>query len=205
MSTTKASSTNKTQQADLAKQLIAGTQKHLATVGQLTFAGGTFTPSQVEAELQTLVTLRTDADAAKAAAKAKVAAERAQLPALRAFMLAFEQLVKAQFGTQPDVLADFGLQPKKARKPMSPEQKAAAKAKRAATRAARGIIGTRKRAAVKGDVTGVTITPVTSAQPASATAAQPATQTATPPAPQTAAAPAPQTASSASNGGNATK
>jgi len=160
----------KQEQADLAKQLIAGTQKRLSNVGQLTFGGGTYTPAQVEAELQTLVTLRADADAAKAAAKAKIAAEKAQLPALRAFTLAYVALVKAMFGTSPDVLADFGLQPKKVGKAPTPEQKAAAKAKREATRKARGVIGSRKRAAIKGDVTGVIVTPVTAAQPAQQTA-----------------------------------
>ncbi len=193
MSTTKVGSITK--QADLAKQLIAGTQKHLANAGQLTFAGGVFTPSQVEAQLQALATLRTETETAKAAAQAKVATERGQLPALRAFLLAFAALVKAQFGTQPDVLADFGLKPKKARKPMTPEQKAAAKAKRDATRKARGIIGTRKRAAVKGDVAGVTITPVTAAPHPQQTAGQPAV-------PQP---PATQTASNASNGPAVTK
>jgi hypothetical protein len=180
------------QQADLARQLIAGAQKHLASAQQLTFAGGVYTPSQVEAQLQALATLRTDVATAQATAKAKVATERAQLPALRAFLLAFVGLVKAQFGTQPDVLADFGIKPKKARKPATPEQKAAAKAKREATRAARGIIGARKRAAVKGDVTGVTITPVTAPQPAAPQ--QAATQPVTT-----------QTASSASSGPAATK
>jgi hypothetical protein len=165
-----------TKQAALARQLIAGTQKHLANAGQLTFAGGVFTPAQVEAHLDALVTLRTDVETAKAAATAKVAAERAQIPALRAFVLAFANLVKAQFGTQPDVLADFGFKPRKVRKPMTPEQRAAAQAKRDATRKARGIIGTRKRAAVKGDVTGVTITPLT-APHGTETAGHPATQT----------------------------
>jgi hypothetical protein len=148
---------------DLAVKLIAGTQKRLASTGQLRFAGKTFTPSQVEAQLQALVTLRADAEAAKALARAKVAAQRAQLPALRAFVQAFAAVIKAQYGTEPDVLADFGLEPRKAPTPLTPEQKTAAKAKRAATRKARGIIGSRKRAAVKGDVTGVIVTPVTAA------------------------------------------
>jgi len=177
MSTVKGSK----KRADLAKQLIAGTQKVLANAGPLTFAGGNFTPAQVEAQLQALATLRADAETAKAIARAKVAAERARLPALASFMRAFVDLVKAQFGTRPDVLAAFGLQPKKTRKPMTPEQKAAAKAKRAATRKARGIIGSRKRAEVRGDVTGVAITPITEPQPAE------------------------QTASNASNGASATK
>ena len=177
-------------QADLAKKLIAGTQKHLSNAGQLAFAGGVFTPSQVEAQLQALATLRADVESAQATAKAKVTTERARLPALRAFLLAFVGLLNVQFGTQPDVLADFGLKPKKARRPMTPEQKAAAKAKRDATRKARGIIGTRKRAAVKGDVTGVIVTPVTEAQPP---AAQPVAQAPTQPV-------TPQPAPTASNG-----
>jgi len=150
----------KQKQATFAEQLAAGTQKHLANAGQLTFAGGTFTPAQVIDRLESFGTLRSDADAAKAVAKAKVAAERAQLPALREFLLAFVAVVKAQFGASPDILADFGIQPKKARKPLTAEQKAAANAKRQATRKARGVIGKVNRAKVKGDVTGVTITPV---------------------------------------------
>src|SRR5262249_47398410 len=114
---------------------------------------------------------------AQAAAKGKVTTERAQLPTLRAFLLAFVDLVKVQFGTQPDVLADFGLKPKKAPTPLTPEQKLAAKAKRDATRKARGIIGTRKRPAVTGDGTGVEITSVTGAHTA-ATVSHPAAQTA---------------------------
>jgi hypothetical protein len=172
-----------TQEAVLAKQLIAGTQKHLASVQQFTFAGGVFTPSQIEAQLQTLANLRADVETAQATAKAKVTAERTQLPALRAYMHAFINLLKAQFEKQPDVLADFGLKPKKARKPMTPEQKAAAKAKREATRAARGIIGSRKRAAVTGDVTGVTITPVTATSHATQPAPQPTATQTTPTAP----------------------
>ena len=152
--------TGKQKQAAFAEQLAAGAQKHLANAGQLTFAGGTFTPQQVVDRLNSVATLRADADAAKATAKAKVSAEKTQLPALREFMLAFVALVKVLFGASPDVLADFGIQPKKARKPLTPEQKAAAKAKRAATRKARGVIGRVKRAQVHGDVTGVVITPV---------------------------------------------
>jgi hypothetical protein len=53
----------------------------------------------------------------------------------------------------------------------------AAVAKRAATRVARGTKGSRQKAAIHGDVTGVTVTPVvepapTPAAPAAATPAQ---------------------------------
>jgi hypothetical protein len=158
---------DKTKKADLALQLIAGTQKHLAGIASLMFASGTFTPAQVEAQLQALATLRSEVEAAKATAAAKLATETAQAPALIAYQDAFVAFVKAAFGNSPDVLADFGLLPKKARTPLTVEQKAAAKAKRDATRKARGTMGSKQKLAVKGNVTGVTITATTSAASAS--------------------------------------
>jgi hypothetical protein len=147
-------------EANLAKLLIAGAQKHLGSIGQLVLDGGTVTPAEAEAKLSSFATLRDDVDAARATFKAKLADEKAQLPALREFFLAFVAYVKAAYGNSPDILADFGVQPKRARKAMTVEERAAANAKRQATRAARGIIGKRKRAGVKGDVQGVVVTPV---------------------------------------------
>jgi len=71
-----------------------------------------------------------------------------------------------------------------------PPARRTAASRRAESARRAGHRGSRKRAAVKGDVTGVTITPVTAPE-----AEQPAQ----------AARPAQQTASNASNGGNATK
>jgi len=152
-----------------AKQLIAGANKNLANVGQLPIAGGLLTLAQAVAELQKLVDLRTSVETAQAQAKAAVAAEVAQLPALRAFMSAFVTFVKAAFGNQPGVLADFGMQPRKVAAPPTVQQRAAAAAKREATRAARGTKGSKAKAAIKGDVTGVVVTPVTAPKPAPST------------------------------------
>jgi hypothetical protein len=152
--------------ADLATQFIAGLNRHLATAGQLTFAGGTFTTAQVTSQLQAIVNVRTDVDAAKAQAEAKLAVFRAQAPAQRVFLDAFATFVKATFGNAPDVLADFGLKPKKAPTPLTVEAKAAAAAKRAATRAKRNVLGKVQRKAVKGNVTGVVVTPIVAPQPA---------------------------------------
>jgi hypothetical protein len=151
--------------AALAEQLIAGTNKHLANLGQLLLASGTFTPAQVMAQLQALVTLRTNANDAKAAAKAKLATEEAQVPPLRSFMATYVAFLKAAFGNSPDVLADFGLQPKKAATPPTAEQKAAATVKRAATREARGTKGPKAKKSVKGAVTGIVVTPITAGPP----------------------------------------
>jgi len=110
------------------------------------------------------VSLRNDVDAAHASIKAKLAAEKAQTPALRTFMSALVSYVKAGYGSAPDVLADFGIYPK-ARTPLTVEAKAAASAKRAATRKARNTMGSVQKKAVKGDVVGITATPVTAAKP----------------------------------------
>ncbi|HEY8039235.1 MAG TPA: hypothetical protein VIF15_05545 [Polyangiaceae bacterium] len=150
--------------AGLAGTLIAGLEKHLAN-GQLTFAGGMFTTAQIVAELQELVDLRAAVNAARAATTTKVDAETAQAPALRAFMNALVQCVRVQFGTQADVLADFGIAPKKVATPLTVEQKAAAAAKRKATRAARGTKGPKARKGIHGAVVGVVVTPVVAGTP----------------------------------------
>src|ERR1700716_1400381 len=64
----------------LAEKLIAGTNKHLANTAQVMLIGGSFTPTQITAQLQALVNLRNDVDAAKASAKAKLAVEKADMP-----------------------------------------------------------------------------------------------------------------------------
>jgi hypothetical protein len=150
--------------AALAGQLIAGTNKHLANTTQVMVAGSSFTPAQVTAKLQSLVTLRSDVDASRASTKARIAAEKTDMPALRTFMDAFVTFVKAAFGSQPDVLADFGLHPK-ARAQLTVEQKTAAAEKRKATRAARHTMGSKQRKTVKGDVTGIVVTPVAAGKP----------------------------------------
>ncbi len=159
-------STGKSTEASRAKQLIAGTKKHLANASSLAFGGSTFTPAQVEASIQTLIDLRTGVDDAKAATKARLAAEAAQAPALRILTDAYVTYVKATYGNSPDVLADFGLKPKKVKTPLTIEQMAAAAAKRKATRAARKTMGTKQKKAVKGTITTiVSPTPSTAATP----------------------------------------
>jgi hypothetical protein len=153
--------TTKTETAARAGDLVAGTKKHYPNPGdKLAFDGASYTVQEVTDHLQSVVTLREATEAAQATAKAKVAAEKAQLPALLAFMAAYVAFVRATFGNSPDALADFGVEPKKAPTPPTIEQRAAAVAKREATRAARGTKGPKARLGVKGAVTGVVVTPI---------------------------------------------
>jgi hypothetical protein len=173
----------------LAEQLIAGTNKHLANMTQVPLAGGSFTPAQVVEKLQALANLRRDVDASKASTKAKLAVEKTEVPALRTFLGALVTFIKAAFGNQPDVLADFGLHPPKTRATQTAEAKMAAAEKRKATRAARHTMSAKKKSAIKGAVTGIQVTPIASPQPAAtapSSPAAPATSTGT-----TATAPTP--------------
>jgi hypothetical protein len=155
----------KTKDADLAKQLIAGIGKHFSTASSLAFASASIKPAEMTQRLQTLINLRTDVNNAKAATKAKVALENAQSPALVASMGGLVSFVRSTYSKSPDVLADFGLTPKKAATPATVEQKAAAAAKREATRKARNTMGKVQKKKVVGDVVGVTVTPVTAPKP----------------------------------------
>jgi hypothetical protein len=163
----------KSQVAALAGQLIAGTAKNLASTTSVVLLGSSYTPAQITSKLQSIVTLRSDVDAAKAVTKAKLAAEASQLPALHDLMIAFESYLRGAYGSQPDVLAQFGLQPKKVRAPATVTAKAAAVAKRTATRAARHTMGSVQKKAVKGDVTGIVLTPVTAPTPTAAAPSSP--------------------------------
>jgi hypothetical protein len=151
--------------AELAKTLIAGIQKRLATAGQLPVAGGTFTATQIIEQLQKLIDLRAAVEVARAATAARVAAETAQAPALLAFMRDVVQFVRAAFGNQADVIVDFGLSAKKTPAPLTAEQKAAATVKRKATRAARGTTTAKIKKGIKGAVTGIVVTPIVAPQP----------------------------------------
>jgi hypothetical protein len=152
-----------------AQQLLAGTKKHFANAGTLSFSSGSVTPAQIEASLQTLIDLRQGVDAAKAASKARINDEATQAPPLLRQLTEFQAFVRVTFAHSPDVLADFGLQPRKAPTPLTVEQKAAAAAKAKATRAARHTMGKQQKKAVKG-----TTPPVVSPSPSSPVATGPA-------------------------------
>jgi len=155
----------KTKDAALASKLVAGIGKHFPTASSLAFGSASLTPAEVTQRLQTLVNLRSSVNDAKATTKAKVATENAQAPALAGQMADLVSFVRSTFSKSPDVLADFGLAPRKVSTPLTVEQKAAAAAKRASTRKARMTMGKVQKKAVVGDVVDVVVTPVTTPKP----------------------------------------
>ena len=162
--------------------LIAGAEKDFPNA-QLSFGGNSLTTSALVALLKSLADAINAVNVAQASAKDAVVALVSVEAKVGPIMRAFVRFVRASFPATASQLADFGLQPPKARTPLTVEQKAAATAKGLATRKARGTTGSKKKLAVKGDVTGVIVTPITGAAPAAppaSPAASPATQPASP-------------------------
>ena len=185
----------KTKAAALAhvQALIAGTTKHLPN-GSFTFGGTAYTATSLVQVLQGLAGAMTARDAAQASAKDALAAEKAVQAQVSPILLAYKRFLLLTFANATQTLADFGLTPPKARKPLTSEQLAARAAKAKATRAARGTTSKKKKLAIKGDVTGVTVTPVTTPTKAALPVAPGSPVTpASPPAPPATTAPSART------------
>ena len=154
----------KDEQAALVRQLASGFQKRLSGMSVIMFDGKDPTPAEVIARLGYFAELRDRVDQTHAAYSDAVAKADEAAPEEDAYVAACIGFVRATFGNEAAILADFGLVPTKSRKVQSVAEKAAAIAKRESTREARGTKGPAARQAIHGDVTGVNITPVTEPQ-----------------------------------------
>ena len=166
------SSVSKAASLAFLRAFSAGLQKHLANQS---FPVGTttYTVTSLVQLLGSLIAAIEAVNAAQVSATNAVANLKAMNASASPVVSAVVRVVAAMFASDAAALADFGLKARKARTPLTTEQKAAAKAKAEATRKARGTKGPKAKLAVKGNVTGVEITPIT-APPASQPATQPA-------------------------------
>jgi hypothetical protein len=160
---------NKAKVLALLQALIAGTQKHTPN-GTLTFGGATYTAAALIQEMQNLINAIAVTNAAHVQATDAVQAQTAVVAKVAPIIRGYKRYLQVTLGTANTQLADYGLQPLKARKPLGSDERVAAKAKAAATRKARGTTSKKQKLAVKGDVKSVQITPVTSTPAAAATA-----------------------------------
>jgi len=156
-----AHNTTKVTMEQCLRNLIAGTQKHPPS-GSLTLAGSPFTAQALIQELQSLVDALTTTDKAKAdwqtALKSADDTKAKVLPTMESY----RAWVLATYGKDPSTLADYGVSPRKVPAPLTAEQKTQAAVKRAATRKARMTMGKVQKKTVKGNVTGIVVTPSTS-------------------------------------------
>jgi hypothetical protein len=163
------SSPNKATALARVQALMAGTEKHFPN-GSFTLGNTTYTTASLVQALKSLEDALAAVDAAQSGARDAVSALRATEATLAPLLRDYRSFLRATFSTAASQLADFGLPPIKARKPLSSEERATATAKMRATRVARGTRSKKQKLAVKGNVTGVVVTPVTNTGPSSPTA-----------------------------------
>ncbi len=131
----------------------------------LTILGVAQTAATIEGMLQQRITDLDAAEPAHAAWLAAAATARETLKATAPVIAATRAYVRIQYENDATAMADFGMKPRNVT-PMTAAQKAAANAKRQATRAARGEVSKAKKAAAAA---------AASATPAEPPAATPAT------------------------------
>jgi hypothetical protein len=153
--------------------LIAGIQKY---AGNATFmvASQRFTAAQAVTFLQTLHDTSAATAAAKAAWKQSLASDEAAEAQNGSLAREIRDTIAIMFSNAAATLQGFGMAPRKKPTPLTTAARAAANAKAAATREARGTKGAAQKAAITGNVTGVTITPVVTPTAGASTAPTPA-------------------------------
>jgi len=157
---------------------IDGLTKYADKLSMLTIAGTAVKVADVVAALKAEITAENAVAPAKATWEAAVQGAKDQRAKTKAAFSGVKQTIQLMFAGQAEALGDFGLKPRKARTPLTTQQKAAAAAKAKATRKARGTMGSKQKRDVKGDVAGVTVTPIktlpTATQPPTGSPAKPA-------------------------------
>jgi hypothetical protein len=174
-STTK---TNRTVTSGKDQLIIAGIQKDLSTTKSIPLGATTYTPATLTTFIQSRIDAANEVITAKAAWQSAAKAYLALNAQANVVVHDLKQFVIGLFGAEANQLSDFGFTPRK-KTVLTPAQKVAAAAKRAATRKARGTVGPKAKLAITGTVpTTAPATPATTPAPAVTTPAP--TQTAAP-------------------------
>jgi hypothetical protein len=165
--------------------LVAGLQANYAPNAMFPLVPGDFTRDQLVAQFQQYLQAAQATNAAYQAWRSAVQNERTIEASVSPLREGVHGIVVAKLGKSSPQLTAYGFAPRKIAQPNA-LTKAASQVKAEATRKARGTVGKKKKLTISGNVTGVTITPITATQPetASGTATPPA-----PPSPATSATP----------------
>jgi hypothetical protein len=131
-------------------KLVAGLQQNEANLPALMILGTTYTAAQALAVLQSRIAKETATTTSKAAWAAAIQAQKDEMAATKAFVSALKTQLHVWFANNPEMLATYGLVPKKQSGPKTAVTKVLAAAKGAKTREARHTMGPVARKAVKG-------------------------------------------------------
>jgi hypothetical protein len=179
-------------EVDALQKLADGLTQNASTAPSFVLAGTTLKPTDVVAKLQARLAQLKAVTAAAAAWHAAVQTDKTAAEQIKPLVAAVKQVLLAAYAGQLDVLAEYGLTPRKT-PVISPATRTAAALKAKATRAARGTMGKVQKAAITAQVaitpataTPVTATPIKSATAAPAATASSSTGASAPPTPVTA-------------------
>jgi len=141
--------------------LVSGTLAHFPD-NTFNLGQNTFTTASLVQRLQKLADAIIALNAAQAAAKQALFTVQEAQADVDPVIQAYKRFVFATYFDSVATLADFHLAPPKVPAPRTVEQKAVAAAKLRATRKARGTTSKKQKLAIKGNVTGIVVTPITS-------------------------------------------
>jgi hypothetical protein len=143
---------SKASRANAIRKVIAGWDTYFGNVPDVVLAGTTFTAASLRRFLEADIATSDAADRARATWEKLVELERQSRARTNPVLRAIEQLVVSHAGDSKQaavMFAAFGYKVRSRRKAKAAE-KAEAAAKALATRKARGVVGKRKRAKIKG-------------------------------------------------------
>lgn len=129
--------------------MIDGLTKHAGVIATLYVNGQPFTAAQAISTLQARVNTGTAVAPAKAAYRQAVKADHDERAQTKAFVSGLRQALLLMFTGQPQVLADLGIEPRKAPAKRSAAQKKAAVERALGTRVLRHTQGPKAKAKVQ--------------------------------------------------------
>jgi len=142
---------SRTQMVQADTQLLNGIQKHFPST-TFTIQSGPVTTAQVVDALNGRITSAQAVVTAKLGYHAVVVADEQEVQKTDPLVQDVRQSILTMYSTSPQVLSDCGVSPRKLPAPLTPEQKVVRAAKARATRAARGTMSAKKKAAIVGSV-----------------------------------------------------
>jgi hypothetical protein len=141
--------TNRPKQQARDQKIIDGLKKHSDLFGSLIIGGRKYTNAELIAEVEDSLRVSKAAEDGMAAGRAAVQADADRRVTFEPFAANVQRALHVALAGSIDLLADFGLKPRKVAS-ISPEDKQRATEKALATRRARHTMGPRQKQAIKG-------------------------------------------------------
>lgn len=146
---------------ELNKKVAFGFRKHCAKNGGMVVDNKKRTAKELDSDLQRRADAEDAVTAARAALSGAILAREQAEVATQDVFNAVRQSALFMFSSSPEILADFGLAPRKQRRTLTVEEKADAVTKAKQTKVARHVMGKRQRLQIRAEAT-----PAVAAHPA---------------------------------------